>query len=524
MNHPKAQRGSAAPLIGVLPGEGCGPELTSHALDMLAAASPPATPAVELGPPTGKRALAASGTALPADVVSFCRGIFDRGGAILAGAAGDRFVYDARREFGLSAKLNPIHSFPELGDCGRFRPSPEPVDLIVVRENLGDLYQGHLREDESDDAVITVAFPTRHADIAEVTSLAARLAGQRRNRMTLVTKEAGLPELHRTWLEHARAAAATFDVRLDVIDVDAAAYLLLRQPESFDVIATSNCFGDILSDLGGHIMGSRGNTYGASYSPDGIRDLPDEPRLGGGPEGNRPGEPRGADPEPRDAGPRAVRLGRRGRLARRRRPCHMGRRDRHPRPRRPWPERGGNPGVDGRQPAEPERITRMRTCLIAVDLQAGFLDDPEPRAGGRRAPRRGSEVAGAIPGTRPSRRPRPHHGRPPSGRPAFPHWDERRRRTFAPGAPGWAFAPQAAPREDEPIVDKTHYSGFESGRLPDLLAELEVQEVVRDRRPPPRLRPQHRPRRVGRRPASDASGSTPPPATTPRTPPRPGGG
>lgn len=269
MLDPGLRQESEAPLIGVLPGEGCGPELTGHALDMLAKASPPVTPKVEVGGAIGKQARKATGVALSADVVRFCRSIFDRGGAILAGPGGDRFVYEARREFGLAAKLAPIHSFPELRDCGRWRAPPEPVDMLVVRENLGGLYQGRVSGGKAGDEVTTVAFPTGHREVAELTSLAARLASRRRGRMTLVTKEAGLPDLHRVWVERARRAAEAYGIELDVMDVDVAAYLLLREPESFDVIATSNCFGDILSDLGGHIMGSRGNTYGASYSSDG---------------------------------------------------------------------------------------------------------------------------------------------------------------------------------------------------------------------------------------------------------------
>ena len=269
MTHPAGAPDQATPLIGVLPGEGCGPELTRHALEMLAAASPPEAPEVEVGGVIGRRALGSTGTALPGDVIRFCRGIFDRGGAILAGAGGDRFVYDARREFRLSAKLNPLHSFEELRDCGRWRPSSAPVDVLVVRENLGGLYQGHVCERESDEQVTTLAFPTGHSDVVHLTSLAARLASRRRGRMAVVTKESGLPDLHRLWVERAREAAEVCGVELEILDVDVAAYLLLREPESFDVIASSNCFGDILSDLGGHIMGSRGNTYGASYSRDG---------------------------------------------------------------------------------------------------------------------------------------------------------------------------------------------------------------------------------------------------------------
>jgi 3-isopropylmalate dehydrogenase len=260
---------SQTPPIGVLPGEGCGPELTRYALDMLAAASPPFQPRIEESGPIGSRAVAETGSALPPAVAGFCGSVFDRGGAILAGAGGERFVYEARSAFGLTAKLNPIHSFPELGASGRWRPADgEPVDIVVVRENLGGLYQGAPLP-ATDEGTLTIAFPTRTEDVAHVTSLAATLASSRRGRLATVTKEAGLPELHETWARLSAEAAATAGVELELIDVDVAAYLMLREPERFDVIVTSNCFGDILSDVGGHVMGSRGNTYGASYSPAG---------------------------------------------------------------------------------------------------------------------------------------------------------------------------------------------------------------------------------------------------------------
>ncbi len=266
---PAGGKDSFTRLIGVLPGEGCGPQLTEHALELLAAARPPAALEIETGGAIGNEAVRGGGAPLSTEVIRFCHDIFDRGGAVLAGAGGDRFVYDARREFELSVKLNPIHSFPELQASGRWRPGSQPVDLLVLRENLGGIYQGHLSEAESNEGTTTIAFPTGHADVGELTTRAAQLARDRRGQMTVVTKEAGLPDLHRLWLGCARDAADASGVELDVLDVDVAAYLLLREPESFDVIATSNCFGDILSDVGGHLMGSRGNTYGASYSREG---------------------------------------------------------------------------------------------------------------------------------------------------------------------------------------------------------------------------------------------------------------
>lgn len=118
----------------------------------------------------------------------------------------------------------------------------------------------------------------------------------------------------------------------------------------------------------------------------------------------------------------------------------------------------------------------MRTCLISVDLQGAFLDDQ------RLEPAAALLLAGAsawLDTFRERELPIIHVRTTVStDGGALPHWEESDRRRFVPGSAGWRFAPQAAPREGEPIVDKTHYSGFQSGRLLDLLSENEAQEVV----------------------------------------------
>jgi acyl-CoA reductase-like NAD-dependent aldehyde dehydrogenase/nicotinamidase-related amidase len=118
----------------------------------------------------------------------------------------------------------------------------------------------------------------------------------------------------------------------------------------------------------------------------------------------------------------------------------------------------------------------MAPCLISLDLQDGYLEDPglEPAAG--------RLLAGAAAWLERFR----ERGLPivhvrttvrPEGS-ALPHWDERRRLDFAPGAAGWRFAAPAAPLDGEPVVEKTHYSAFQSGRLLQLLEELDAGRVV----------------------------------------------
>jgi acyl-CoA reductase-like NAD-dependent aldehyde dehydrogenase/nicotinamidase-related amidase len=118
----------------------------------------------------------------------------------------------------------------------------------------------------------------------------------------------------------------------------------------------------------------------------------------------------------------------------------------------------------------------MGPCLIPIDLQGAFLDDRSLE------PARDSVLAGVsawLDRFRGRELPVIHVRTTvlPEG-PALPHWGSSDRGRCRHGAPTWRFAPQASPREAEPIVDKTHYSGFQSGRLLQLLREAEAQEVV----------------------------------------------
>src|SRR5262245_8876513 len=99
-------------LIGVLPGEGIGPEVVAAALDVLKAIAPRTGLAIEIseGGLIGRAAERISGTSLPEDVIQFCENVFERGGAILHGAGGGRFVYELRKRFDLFFKISPLQA------------------------------------------------------------------------------------------------------------------------------------------------------------------------------------------------------------------------------------------------------------------------------------------------------------------------------------------------------------------------------------------------------------------------------
>src|SRR5205807_557563 len=105
--------------------------------------------------------------------------------------------------------------------------------------------------------------------VRAVLEVAAAVARSRRNLLTVVGKNFGAPAVHALWGACAMEVSQTAGVEFSMLDVDYAAYKLLQEPGSFDVIAAPNCFGDILSDLGGVLAGSRGLTFGASYSAQG---------------------------------------------------------------------------------------------------------------------------------------------------------------------------------------------------------------------------------------------------------------
>jgi 3-isopropylmalate dehydrogenase len=261
-------------VIGVLKGEGVGPEIVDVSLHVLNAVSDAFGRQfyVREGGPIGLTSLRTAGHVLSHGVKAFCRSIFDSAGAILAGPGGGRFVYDLRREFDLFVKLNPILSFSELEEaCPIKLRSKSPVDIMVVRENRAGLYQGRSRSrhGEGEGRCVVHRFAYAEQDVLSLLMAAAQLASMRRGHVTVVAKEGGLPEMTSLWFDSAKKAAEACGVKLRTMDVDFAAYQMIAHPEEFDVMAVPNCFGDILADLGGVFMGSRGITFGASYSPTG---------------------------------------------------------------------------------------------------------------------------------------------------------------------------------------------------------------------------------------------------------------
>lgn len=258
-------------LVGVLPGEGIGPEVIGCALQVLQTVAETSgfELAIEFGGDIGRPAERHSGAALSPEVAGFCSKIFSRGGALLSGPGGGRYVYDLRARYDLFCKLNPILVAPELAHAARMQPGhTSGVDIVVVREGSAGLYQGQweLTDRPGEGRVGTHTFAYSEAQVRRIVQSAAQLALRRRRKLTVIYKESGAPSISELWRDCGMEIAAALGLTSECLDVDYASYRLLQHPGTFDVIVAPNLFGDILSDLGGVLLGSRALTYGGNFS------------------------------------------------------------------------------------------------------------------------------------------------------------------------------------------------------------------------------------------------------------------
>lgn len=260
-------------VVGYLAGEGVGPEVVRAALGVLAALESATGFRFEVreGGLIGRAAQSVCGKSLPEEVVQFCKDVFSVSGAVLSGPGGARFVYDLRRRFDLFCKISPIKTFEVLAAAGRLRPDhARGVDMLLVRENCSDIYMGSETETSAEEGrQVDVRFSCSQREVQRIVDVGARLAAHRRGKMAVVVKSDGMPLLSALWMECAQRAAAREEVDCESVDVDYAAYRLIQHPQGFDVVVASNVFGDILADLGGVLLGSRGLTHSGNFSADG---------------------------------------------------------------------------------------------------------------------------------------------------------------------------------------------------------------------------------------------------------------
>jgi 3-isopropylmalate dehydrogenase len=266
---PPSPRRASPFVVGVLGGEGVGPEVVRAALAVLRAVEQDGGARFDVRDGGDVGAPGRTGGGLLDATAAFCAEIFAAGGALFCGAAGGRWVYDLRARFDLFCKLVPLRPMPELADAAVLRTDLlDGVDILLVRENVGGLYFGEYGR--RDDGRVAYQNLTYSADqVSRIIEVAADLARLRRGHVTLVVKRGGIPAVSALWIEQAEAVGAARDVAIDVLDVDNAGFQLVTRPRAFDVVVASNLFGDVLADSATAVLGSRGLSYSANFGPDG---------------------------------------------------------------------------------------------------------------------------------------------------------------------------------------------------------------------------------------------------------------
>jgi 3-isopropylmalate dehydrogenase len=257
-------------LIGILPGEGIGPQIIDISLKLLDTIQQctPVRFRFEFGGAIGKEALAKTGSSLTNDVISFCAGIFDNGGVVFCGPGGDRFVYELRREFKMFCKLTPIYRLPALKKVGVLKPGiSDAVDILVVRENCAGVYQGEYGVmEDGPDTQAWHRFQYTKSQVIDIMEAAARAALGRNRKVSVITKPGGVPTISTLWDRIAREVLSSHGVSMETLEIDNACYQIIARPADFDVVVAPNLLGDIVSDVASLLMGSRGLAHSANFS------------------------------------------------------------------------------------------------------------------------------------------------------------------------------------------------------------------------------------------------------------------
>ncbi len=244
--------------ISLIPGDGIGPELTEATLKVLGAVQQRFDVNLNIvRVEAGDACLEKRGVALPEDTVETIRNSH----ACLKGPVGETaadVVVKLRIMFGLYANIRPIKAYPST-------PSIRPdIDFVFVRENTEDVYKGI--EFMLDDAAICLRLITRKG-CKRIAKKAFDMA-RRRNKKRLVTAVHKANVMKLTcglFAEVCREVAQQYpDITFEEQYVDATAMRLIKDPQRFDVIVTTNMFGDILSDEAAQLVGGLGMAPGAN--------------------------------------------------------------------------------------------------------------------------------------------------------------------------------------------------------------------------------------------------------------------
>ena len=268
--------------IAILPGDGIGPEIIAQAVRVLDRLIAEGLDAAYQCAPIGGAGYDEYGAPYPEFTQKLCH----QADAVLLGAVGgpqydnldrplrpERGLLAIRKDLNLFANLRPAILYKELANASTLKPEVVAgLDILIVRELTGDIYFGEPRGIRTLENGEREGFNTMRYSESEIRRIAhvAFQAAQKRNKKVCSVGKANVLETTELWREIFDEIAPEYpDVELSHMYVDNAAMQLVRAPKQFDVIATGNIFGDILSDQASMLTGSIGMLPSASLNETG---------------------------------------------------------------------------------------------------------------------------------------------------------------------------------------------------------------------------------------------------------------
>ena len=269
--------------ILVLPGDGIGPEIVDEATKLLDTLCGDFGLDVEMDEAlVGGAAIDAIGIPLPETTLEMAK----EADAVLLGAVGghkwesldiavrpEKGLLGLRAGLGLFANLRPAILYPQLADASTLKAEVvSGLDLMIVRELTGGIYFGQPRGIKTLESGERQGFNTlvyKESEVERICKVAFDIAKKRDSRVCSVDK-ANVLECTEMWREVAIETAKAYpEIELSHMYVDNAAMQLVRAPKQFDVMVTTNMFGDILSDCAAMLTGSIGMLPSASLNESG---------------------------------------------------------------------------------------------------------------------------------------------------------------------------------------------------------------------------------------------------------------
>ena len=264
--------------IAVFGGDGIGPEVTTEAMRVLDAVAELDGLRFERKEfPHGSEHFLETGELMPTEVMEDLRANYD---AIYLGAIGDPRVEVGKVEYAVIAgmrfqldlfvNLRPIRLHAEKF-CPLKGKTVEDIDMVVVRENTEDAYAGiygHLKENTPQEVAVQQMIYTRDG-VERVIRYAYELCRNRdrKKRLTLVDKSNAI-RAQAIWTRVFEEVGQEYpDIERDHAYVDAACMWMVKNPEHFDVVVTTNLFGDIITDLGAQLQGGMGVAASGNIHP-----------------------------------------------------------------------------------------------------------------------------------------------------------------------------------------------------------------------------------------------------------------